>query len=998
MTAPALLAPRVRLTTPQNQWRQLVLLTVLSCHIPPSAVTFAQQRNQEKKVSRTFPTIPRGISQRLERLRAPVQEQSFSDAATLLGEIFQELDEQDYFVLDDASRLARGFRSELLQVVGSLNPTIIEKFEQRYGAEAKQMLEEALETRDNQKLLQCAQKWILTDAGQQACLTLGRLEFDRNRPERAIRLLSRMPNSVRVEPERSILLARAYAQSGLAVEESLVWDRLKQQHPDATLRLGDNELRIFQDGQLNSELATLARVSRPSASLNGEGSGDSRPPRSNWLVHRGGTARTAAVPMHNPAAKPHWEQRLVAEKSEASREIDRVRNLFAEADFSVAPVVSPLATGEQILARGLNAIHGINLKSGEMMWSYPSKTVQRRVPDTDAERLWKDASFGRISSDGKRAFFIDQWEAVEEDPDQIALRARVLLFAGNVKSMPMPYRNQLVALDLQRKGAFAWIAGGIRGESEPKLAEATFFGPPLPVDDELYVVAEIKDHVVLVALSPLTGRMQWSQSIAQFESKSLSNDSSRRYGGAGVAYADGILVCPNMIDSVIAIDVWTRQLLWGYQIREPAKEFDSAQLAAAGILRSVRSWTDCDIMIAGSKVIATDSQELICLDLANGQRRWNRRRNDTMYVAVTGEDRLLLIGEHRFAAVRITDGGYAWSRSAYIAIPGGGSPAGRGLFDGKYFYLPTTDREIVQIDVADGNIIERRKLDEPAGNLIVHGNALISQNECKLAAWLPVESTLEPNRTAHTGAIDVVSLEPSKLYEFLGNEDFAVREHAAQELLRRHADALPELAKGIRSTDAEVAYRCTSILIHLLDFPDAQTSSRARAILQAASNAPTPFAANAYARESYWRANGAIAELQRLGGLVRDNGKTVTLAVNWRGGNDGLAQLVWLPNLESLELCHSGIDDSGLAYVRGLSQLKSLNLRRSAITSRGLAHLDRSSQLETLMLQGTQIDDSALQHLAKITQLKSVNLRNTNLSATGIEQLERQLPKVKVLR
>lgn len=971
--------------------RQIVVLAFLSLPGLVTAVTLAQQASSTQKSDRhMFPTVTRDISQRMDRLRAPTSNLSVSDLSMVLEGILQELGDQDFFTLENQSRLARGYRSELSKFIASLNPAIIEQYEQRYGAEAKRMLEQSLETRDERQLQSCSQRWFLTAAGQQACLTLARLEFDRNRPEVAIRRLLRMPAADRVEPERSILLARAYSHAGRAAEESQVWNQLKQRFPDATLRLGDMEVRVFQDGRVSPEVAAVAkpRAPHPSSAPEEKSIVDLNSAPIDWPYFRGDNARTAKVLPLDPAIKPHWERSLIPTTAEARNELQRLRASFAEADLVVAPVGFPVAVGDQLVARGLDAVHGINPIDGEIIWSYPSDLAPRRVRSSTSERIWKDASFGRISSDGKRIFFIDQREAVSEETERDALRAQFAALRGNVEPDPMPYRNQLVALDLKRQGAFAWIAGGMSGEAEPKLANATFLGPPLAVDDELYVVADITGRVLLAALSSLSGRMLWSQTIAQVDSDAVINNSTRRYGGAPLAVADGILVCPTTLGGVVAVDIASRQLLWGLQYRDLETRAQNSN-----------RWDECDIMIAGSNtVVVMDGHQLIGLEIATGKQLWSRRRRDIIYVAVVGDDRLLLIGEHRVAGIRISDGKYLWSKSAYIAVPGGGSPAGRGLFDGKYYYLPTTDLEIVQLDVADGSITARQKIDQQAGNLIWHRNRVYSQTDAKLVAWLPAPMPTETASPTAKSSVDVVSLAPLELIEFLASNDFALREHAAQELLRRQSAALPALANGIHSTDTEVAYRSTSILTRLLDFPDTQTSSQARGILQTAVNAPTPFAANAYARESYWRANGAISELRRLGGLVRDNGKTVTLAVNWKGGNDGLAQLVWLGNLESLDLNHSGIDDSGLSYLGGMSQLKSLNLHRSAVTSSGLAHLVRASQLETLMLQGTQVDDSAVPYLAKIKQLKSVNLRNTNLSAVGAETLERQMPNVKIFR
>jgi hypothetical protein len=244
----------------------------------------------------------------------------------------------------------------------------------------------------------------------------------------------------------------------------------------------------------------------------------------------------------------------------------------------------------------------------------------------------------------------------------------------------------------------------------------------------------------------------------------------------------------------------------------------------------------------------------------------------------------------------------------------------------------------------------------------------------------------------------VTELEPTALIALLANDQFDYRELATQELYRRQLAALSALEEGAYSKDPEVAFRSAAILVRLLDSTDPTVLTRARSILLSKSHLRNPIAANAFSRASNGRTQGAIQELRRLGATVDSRGKTVSLNTGWRGGPAGLTHLMWLPDLESLELCHSGINDAALVHLRDLSQLKSLNMYRSTITSDGLANLAELPKLETLMLQGTRIDDAAISHLSKLTRLKAINLLNTKLSAEAVKELQSKLPAVKVLR
>jgi hypothetical protein len=397
-------------------------------------------------------------------------------------------------------------------------------------------------------------------------------------------------------------------------------------------------------------------------------------------------------------------------------------------------------------------------------------------------------------------------------------------------------------------------------------------------------------------------------------------------------------------------------------------------------------------------MVTSDEQDLVCLERNTGQARWTRPRADTMYVAAVGDDTLLLVGEHRFTAIRAADGSHAWSPE-FVAIPGGGKPCGRGLFDGRSFYLPTTDPELIEIRVEDGTVVRRQRVDERLGNLIAHRGTLIAQNESKVLALdsgQPLNITGE--LPAAAGTFDPHALNASELLGELSSTEFANRESATQELVRRRAESVTALAEGAVRADSEIALRSTAVLIALIDDGDVKVSNQAReALVSAAVALPRGVAENALARESEKRSPGARVELERLGAVVAPNGMTVTLPPTWRGGNDGLRHLLWLPQLESLELRHSTIGDEGLVYVRGLRQLKSLNLNRATISSRGLQALVELTKLETLLLQGTAVDDSAAEHLARLKRLKALNLFGTRFTPQGVEQLRNLLPSVQIV-
>src|SRR6185369_12312211 len=153
----------------------------------------------------------------------------------------------------------------------------------------------------------------------------------------------------------------------------------------------------------------------------------------------------------------------------------------------------------------------------------------------------------------------------------------------------------------------------------PALASAFFLGAPLPVGDQVYALAEFSGEIRLLCLDARTGNLEWKQPLATIESYSITNDPSRRLAGASPSLADGILVCPTSAGAVVAVDLTTRTLRWGYQFtrsdmtgnrgagfRQPFQQVQS--------VTSVSKWLDSTATIAEGSVVLTppESQQLHC--------------------------------------------------------------------------------------------------------------------------------------------------------------------------------------------------------------------------------------------------------------------------------------------------------------------------------------------------------------------------------------------------
>ena len=87
-----------------------------------------------------------------------------------------------------------------------------------------------------------------------------------------------------------------------------------------------------------------------------------------------------------------------------------------------------------------------------------------------------------------------------------------------------------------RRASLLWELDGSR--AAPPLAGAFFLGAPLAIDNTLYVMAEIRSAIYLLALDPATGQVQWQQQLVGLE-QSIALDPTRRRAGATPSYAGG---------------------------------------------------------------------------------------------------------------------------------------------------------------------------------------------------------------------------------------------------------------------------------------------------------------------------------------------------------------------------------------------------------------------------------------------------------------------------
>jgi hypothetical protein len=176
------------------------------------------------------------------------------------------------------------------------------------------------------------------------------------------------------------------------------------------------------------------------------------------------------------------------------------------------------------------------------------------------------------------------------------------------------------------------------------------------------------------------------------------------------------------------------------------------------------------------------------------------------------------------------------------------------------------------------------------------------------------------------------------------------------------------------------------------------------------------------------RQQRAVAEVLRLGGRIsydwederngRDRRGVVRLWLMNVGRKDYLEEVVGisfagteltdadlsrlhrhlagLRNVRELRLSRTDVSSDGVAMVVGMPEMAKLFLDGTKIDDGALRHVAAMPGLRVLMLNQTAVTDAGLPHLARCRALRLVNLYETAVTAEGVDQLQSELPALRI--
>ena len=698
---------------------------------------------------------PREFRRALTKSEQALKEKRFADAIEALQSILDLPNSQDYFLpRKKADEAWDSVKRKGQRIIGSMPSAGREAYELEAGSTATRMLQSALQENDIDLITEVSRRFFHTQSGYNATMLLARFELDRGRPSAAAMHLRRLIESpaaiAKYEAELPLMLAIAHQLAGnRTLTEEVVID-----HAELLANA-----KVTMGGQAQNLPRTTEKILAWIEQAAGNGSTIRVRANAEWHLLRGGPDRNSESDGGMPMRSSEWSLPVALWQSDDEHLMDIYEQLIdnSKEDNTAIPTMQPIAVGDWLLFRSVRMMFGVDMSTGKRIWPYPEEEMTELEPlptqkltgnptstptmmarsrsDQLAQVMFKDAIYSQISCDGVRAFLLLPTDRPKTFGIQ-ATRRRGIIFE--------PAKNKLVALDVEKEGMTLWTAGGDTSV-DPRLENAFFLGSPLPIDERLYVIAQIKDEIQLLCINSVDGMLLWSQQLAQIESRlSSANSWQRRLAGAIPSFSNGVLVCPTSVGAIVAIEPASRTLMWAYKYGDAplVRSGRGFQFPLANMQKGVRSgqhWADSAPIISDNCVIFTpaESDKLICLDLSTGKPKWrNQNREQMAYVAGVKNGIIVCMKSNGVRGIKIADGKLAWPDAKFKK---GEVVTGRGFMNGDSYYFPTSEAEVVRFDIAQGKIVERQATDRVLGNLVCHRDYLISQSIEGLFAY-PIEA------------------------------------------------------------------------------------------------------------------------------------------------------------------------------------------------------------------------------------------------------------------
>lgn len=718
----------------------------------------AQGWRQRDAVANELIEAPREMRTLLDQAKRAIDQKQWGEATAALGLILG-IDvgvtkgdiKQDYFLeIEDPANPNNAqlfsLRDEARRMLSDFPDQGVEFIDLRFGVDAGRSLDEALATSSLQELEKVSRVFGFTSAGRKARWYLAQRALGRGEPLQAALLLEQLAS----EPGGKKLFG-----DSLHFDAAKCWKLVGQSERAISnlVRASESERsgRVPWSEQSLRDLSEPSKAAKTLSNLETSDVVQRSAKQSSWLSANGapdGNPDTnAGLPL--PFVRWHIELHESVQIEAALEELLREQSSQLTAQL---PARMPIVVGSHVFFLTYDhRVFAINQRTGKLDWpisfsglpvylvadkSDPFFTRMQQADDLGylRDRVWGNWATGQLSSDGERLYLVTELSVLEA-AEKLALAPNRI--RSQIESTPL--NNVLRAYSIKEEGKTLWQVGGSDGLNEPKLSGALFLGPPVLVGSQLMAMVELTGEVHIVGLDPRTGRATFIQQLVANNLMPIATDESRRNLACLPAAEAGILVCPTLSGYLIAFDTNSRSLKWAFRYSTGSSETRQNNF---GFRQPVefrpmepRSMEN-SVTIGGGVVIhmPPDESGKVCyaLDLATGEQLWKLTRERYRYVAGIFGETVLLAKDGGLVARDLRTGAEVWPS---FELGGTEVIAGRGVRNGMHYFLPTSKREIIEIDVATGSVVGRSQVERDLGNLVAAQGQIYSANATVLTAY-----------------------------------------------------------------------------------------------------------------------------------------------------------------------------------------------------------------------------------------------------------------------
>ncbi len=717
-----------------SSWASLSEITLMFCiccatvaraqppqpqNVPPPPAR-ADQFNDDSEAMkqgshRAFMLLRRqSVIQCMDIVREAIGRKDFLAAVPLMERV---LSEPNSFIPSGTSTEIAA-HEEVIRLARQMPPELRRRLEEQRRATANRDWELA-RTKGLDDVVSFIQQYRDLPSVLEAWWWLGCHERDHSRPcfaAEAFRRMADHPNATVLQTTIGLILAEEMLLDANCRDEAKsMLERLVKVDADLELRIEGRSIRLGQwltDQHRHLPLDTLNEASRSP----------------DIFQER----------LRRPVTQPIWKNpfTLTLGASLAAQE-QRQRDL----GISPVPLHRPLIIGDLIVLRKLEGIYAFQLSTGVNQWIrgnaefremdgmglFDRAENQAAVTDWAQRRTQADSIFGRMSTDGRRLFAIQEPDRIREfsvdrDPTRRGLHSG-------------PRFNKLCAYSLS-DGNTEWELGGNRAEADASYRDCFFLGCPLVLDDALYVIAQRETEVLLLAIEPKQGSLIWSLTLGNVLLP-VAEDLQRSRVACPIVWEDGLLLASTGAGAVVAVDPILRTLKWGY--RYPARTitandllqgqnpselrqmkeswWDSWREPFLGTIRPVRTTPGANATssLRTPNVLVFESPEsdqLHAVGLPDGELLWRIPRNNGLFLAGFIHDRVLVVEGDFVRAHDLSNGHQLWRT-------GTGELSGPGTLTGSILVLPLLSGGTMLLNTWNGEVISTSTTSEsPLGVLV----------------------------------------------------------------------------------------------------------------------------------------------------------------------------------------------------------------------------------------------------------------------------------------